>query len=141
MTFFKQKAITAISARRLQNSGEIIMTTLRDLKIGEKGRITKVGGEGALRQHFLDMGLIPGASVQVEKFAPMGDPVQINIHGYSLTLRLDDAGRIGIDPLGDEEILSQETGEGRRRDKDDTDHPGLGEGGKYHVKEGGESSA
>ena len=112
------------------------MITLRDLKIGEKGRITKVGGEGALRQHFLDMGLIPGASVQVEKFAPMGDPVQINIHGYSLTLRLDDAGRIGIDPLGDEEILSQETGKGRRRDIDDTDHPGLGEGGKYHVKEG-----
>lgn len=112
------------------------MITLRDLKIGEKGRITKVGGEGALRQHFLDMGLIPGASVQVEKFAPMGDPVQINVHGYSLTLRLDDAGRIGIDPLGDEEILSQETGKGRRRDIDDTDHPGLGEGGKYHVKEG-----
>ncbi len=71
--------------------------TLRDLKIGQTGRITAVGGEGALRQHLLDMGLIPEAEITVVKYAPMGDPVQVQIHGYELTLRLDDAARIDID--------------------------------------------
>ncbi|MBQ3888875.1 MAG: FeoA domain-containing protein, partial [Clostridia bacterium] len=70
--------------------------TLKELKVGESARIETVGGEGALRQHFLDMGLIPGAEVTVEKFAPMGDPVELRIHGYELTLRLDDAARITV---------------------------------------------
>ena len=70
--------------------------TLKDLSIGEKARITKVGGEGALRQHFLDMGVIPGVEVKVVKFAPMGDPMEIRLHGYELTLRLADAEKIRI---------------------------------------------
>ena len=65
--------------------------TLKDLKIGERAEIIAVGGEGALRQHFLDMGVIPGAEITVVKFAPMGDPVELRIHGYELTLRLADA--------------------------------------------------
>ena len=72
--------------------------TLKDLEIGKCGVITSVGGEGALRQHFLDMGVIPGTQVQVLKYAPMGDPMEILLHGYHLTLRLADADRIGIEP-------------------------------------------
>ena len=68
--------------------------TLKDLKINENGRILKVGGEGALRQHFLDMGVIPGAEVTIVKFAPLGDPVEMQIHGYELTLRLEDMEKI-----------------------------------------------
>ncbi|MBQ7259729.1 MAG: ferrous iron transport protein A, partial [Lachnospiraceae bacterium] len=67
--------------------------TLKNLKIGCSGTITKVGGEGELRQHFLDMGVIPGAEVTVVKYAPMGDPMELQIHGYQLTLRLEDADR------------------------------------------------
>ena len=70
--------------------------TLRDLKIGESAYVDSVGGEGALRQHFLDMGIIPGAKIKIVKFAPMGDPVEVRIHGYELTLRLEDAGKISI---------------------------------------------
>ena len=70
---------------------------IKDLEIGKSAKITKVGGEGALRQHFLDMGLIPGAQITMIKFAPMGDPVEIKIHGYELTLRLADAEKIEID--------------------------------------------
>lgn len=70
---------------------------IKDLEIGKSAKITKVGGEGALRQHFLDMGLIPGAQITMMKFAPMGDPVEIKIHGYELTLRLADAEKITID--------------------------------------------
>ena len=73
--------------------------TLRELGIGESALILSVGGEGALRQHFLDMGVIPGAEVTVIKFAPMGDPVEIKIHGYELTLRLDDAAKIEIQKI------------------------------------------
>ena len=65
--------------------------TLKDLKVGESAVITRVGGEGALRQHFLDMGVIPGAETTVVKFAPMGDPMEIRVRGYELTLRLEDA--------------------------------------------------
>ena len=72
---------------------------LRELKVGHSARIKCVGGEGALRQHFLDMGVIPGASVTVVKYAPMGDPVELKIHGYELTLRLADAEKIEIDPV------------------------------------------
>ena len=69
---------------------------LNELKIGEKARIDVVGGKGATRQHFLYMGVIPGAKLEIVKYAPMGDPVEIRIHGYELTLRLDDAKQIEI---------------------------------------------
>ena len=74
--------------------------TLRELKIGKSAVIKTVGGEGALRQHFLDMGMIPGAEVTVVKLAPMGDPMELQIHGYELTLRLEEADQIEIDPIG-----------------------------------------
>ena len=84
---------------------------LNDLEIGRSARIESVGGEGALRQHFLDMGLIPGAEVTLVKFAPMGDPMELLIHGYELTLRLDDAAKIEIEPLtGQTEERSRGTG-------------------------------
>ncbi len=70
--------------------------SIKDLEIGESAKITEVGGEGALRQHFLDMGLIPGAEITMVKYAPMGDPVELKIHGYELTLRLADAEKILI---------------------------------------------
>ena len=73
--------------------------TLDTLEIGQSARIITVGGEGALRQHFLDMGLIPGADVTLVKFAPMGDPMELRIHGYELTLRLADAAKIEIVPI------------------------------------------
>ncbi len=71
---------------------------LRDLKIGESGIISAVGGEGALRQHFLDMGVVPGAEIKLMKLAPMGDPMELRIRGYELTLRLADAEKIEIEP-------------------------------------------
>lgn len=71
--------------------------TLRELKIGESAVVTQLGGEGALRQHFLDMGMIPGAEVTVQKMAPMGDPMELKIHGYELTLRLADAEKIQVE--------------------------------------------
>ena len=86
--------------------------TLRDLQMGESAVITTVGGRGALRQHFLDMGMIPGVQVTLVKYAPMGDPMELRLHGYELTLRLADAEQIEIEEV-----------------------PGLGEGGKYHDKE------
>ena len=79
--------------------------TLRELKIGKNAIIKSVGGEGALRQHFLDMGVIPGAQVMIVKYAPMGDPVELLIHGYELTLRLADAEKIEVEPFGETEIL------------------------------------
>ncbi len=95
--------------------------------------IETVGGDGALRQHFLDMGVIPGAEVTVMKFAPMGDPMELRIHGYELTLRLVDAARIAVTPL------RKETEAVRRRGENDRlDHPGLGEEGKYHQKGDGD---
>ena len=75
--------------------------TLAELKINESCEIISVGGEGALRQHFLDMGLIPGAKAKLVKFAPMGDPMELLIHGYELTLRLDDAKKIEIKKISD----------------------------------------
>ena len=71
--------------------------TLKELGIGQSARILTVGGEGALRQHFLDMGVIPKAEVTVIKFAPMGDPMELQVHGYELTLRLDDAAQIEVE--------------------------------------------
>ena len=106
--------------------------TLKDLKIGESAVITKVGGEGALRQHFLDMGVIPGAETTVVKFAPMGDPMELQIHGYELTLRLADADQIEITPI--KERTNKHT---RVQEIRPSEHPGLGEDGKYHHKDDG----
>ncbi len=142
------------------------VTTLRSAKQGETFLITEVGGEGALRQHFLDMGVIPGTRVTVMQFAPMGDPMEIQIHGYSLTIRLDDAGKIQavpLDPFDDYEDDSpesdsalsagddsEEAGSGNQNDSDgsrgnkssknrqkkdrihESEHPGLGEPGRFH---------
>ena len=78
---------------------ERMIMTLRDLEIGKSAVIRSVGGKGALRQHFLDMGMIPGAEITVVKFAPMGDPVELQIHGYELTLRLAEAEQIEIEQI------------------------------------------
>ncbi len=104
------------------------MTTLRDLKAGESAVITKVGGEGELRQHFLDMGVIPGNTVTMKKLAPMGDPMELRIDSYELTLRLADAEKIEVLPA--KEI--DETPCPQVEQLEPIDHPGLGEGGKYH---------
>lgn len=104
--------------------------TLKELKIGESAVIDTVGGTGELRQHFLDMGLIPGEKVTLVKFAPMGDPMELQIHGYELTLRLDDAARIEITPA-EAPAAAPARKAGRM-----VEHPGLGEGGRYHTKKG-----
>ena len=105
--------------------------TLKDLNIGETAVVGIVGGEGALRQHFLDMGLIPGEEVTLVKFAPMGDPMELSIHGYELTLRLDDAARIGV-TLAKAPAVKKAAAESEKP----VEHPGLGEGGRYHTKKG-----
>ena len=102
-------------------------TTIRDLTIGEHGRVTRVGGEGALRQHFLDMGVIPGAEVTIVKYAPMGDPVELEIHGYELTLRLDEAAKIDVERI-------DKLTEPAPMDTDEIDHPKLGEEGAHDYK-------
>lgn len=102
--------------------------TLKDLPIGKSATLTIVGGEGALRQHFLDMGLIPGADVTMVKYAPMGDPVELRIHSYELTLRLADAEKIEITNVRDGIKVSNQI------PQETIEHPGLGEGGKYHEK-------
>ena len=124
--------------------------TLRQLKIGKSAIISKVGGEGALRQHFLDMGVIPGAEVTVVKLAPMGDPMELRIHGYELTIRVADAEKIEIQPFEKEsdkgnswtngiDPEKSRDGQGKERRKERSrlvnkkiEHPGLGEEGKYH---------
>lgn len=108
------------------------MMTLRELEIGATGVITDVGGEGSLRQHFLDMGVIPGARVTLMKYAPMGDPMELRIHGYELTLRLADAEKIAVEPVAalQPEKERQKAFASVRK----ASHPGYGEGGKYHVK-------
>ena len=105
--------------------------TLKELQIGKSAVVDTVGGSGALRQHFLDMGLIPGAEVTLVKLAPMGDPMELRIHGYELTLRLDDAAQIGITPTEKAPAISAAPADDKM-----VDHPGLGEGGKYHIKKG-----
>ena len=105
---------------------------LDKLEIGQSARITAVGGEGALRQHFLDMGLIPGAEVTLVKFAPMGDPMELRIHGYELTLRLADAAKIDITPVRAVRQAAAPAAE----ICPDCEHPGLGEGGRFHIKAG-----
>ena len=108
------------------------LSKLNELKPNQSAYIESVGGEGALRQHLLDMGVIPGAHVKLIKFAPMGDPMELRIHGYELTLRLSDAEKIEILPT-DDEIRNDD---GEHGLDDVTEHPGLGEEGRYHEKEG-----
>lgn len=106
--------------------------TLKDLPIGKTATIRSVGGEGALRQHFLDMGLIPKGDVTMVKYAPMGDPMELRIHSYELTLRLADADKIEIENVRD----AGEKGEtSKKNNSHSIPHPGLGEGGKFHFKE------
>ncbi|MDD2973201.1 MAG: ferrous iron transport protein B [Lachnospiraceae bacterium] len=115
--------------------------TLKDLAVGKSAIVQKVGGEGALRQHFLDMGLIPGAEVTLVKYAPMGDPIELLIHGYELTLRLAEADQIEIErsdkkadsPSADSTDDMNVIYKGKKN----IPHPGLGEGGKYHPKGSG----
>ncbi|MBQ9490400.1 MAG: ferrous iron transport protein B [Lachnospiraceae bacterium] len=109
--------------------------TLRELEIGQTAEILEVQGEGALRQHLLDMGLLPGAEIHIVKYAPMGDPMEVQIHGYELTLRLADAEQIlvSIQKKDGEKNTKSQGGETRKKK---IEHPGLGEGGRYHVKEG-----
>ena len=119
----------ARSCRTVTHKGEMKMT-LKELQIGKSAVITKVGGEGALRQRFLDMGMIPGAEVTVVKLAPMGDPMEVQIHGYELTLRLAEAEEIEI------EQIQKRTRDHRGIEQSkNTDHPGLGESGKYHSRD------
>ena len=106
--------------------------TLREIKEGQSARVMKVGGSGALRQHFLDMGIIPGTEVRVVKYAPMGDPVEICLHGYELTLRLDDAGEIEVGPV------PASAPQGKRYPRIVSEHHGLGEGGRFHPKGSGD---
>ena len=110
--------------------------TLKDLEIGSSAIITSVGGEGALRQHFLDMGVIPGAEVTLIKYAPMGDPMELRIHGYELTLRVADAAKIGIQVLtaAEKEKIEKDKMEQQAQIVETIEHPGLGEDGKYHTK-------
>ena len=106
------------------------MITLKDLTIGKSAVINTVGGEGALRQHFLDMGLIPGAEVTAVKLAPMGDPLELRVHGYELTIRVADAERIAVTPIKDEDKTEYKAPIHQKME-----HPGLGEAGKYHSTE------
>lgn len=108
--------------------------TLKDLKIGETAVISNVGGEGALRQHFIDMGVLPGAEVTLIKYAPMGDPMELLIHGYTLTLRLNDAEKIDV-VYGDNKENDFEESSFRSDNTFVKEHPGLGENGRFHIKE------
>lgn len=103
--------------------------TLNELHVGETATIVAVGGEGALRQHFLDMGLIQGTEVTIIKYAPMGDPIEVSIHGYELTLRLDDAKKIDITAPHAKKAHRQP-----QKSQKGLHHPGIGEGGRFHSK-------
>ena len=106
--------------------------TLKEIKAGQSACVLTVGGSGALRQHFLDMGIIPGTGIKVVKYAPMGDPVEICLHGYELTLRLDDADKIEVEPISDTVDQTSEP------PKSVNEHLGLGEGGRFHPKGSGD---
>jgi len=103
---------------------------LRELELGQSAIVTYVGGEGALRQHFLDMGIIPGTEVTLMKYAPLGDPMELRLHGYELTLRLADAERIGVRLTAHADTAPKAPPERVH----DAEHPGLGQGGRYHVR-------
>ena len=113
--------------------GSVQKMTLQELETGKTARILTVGGEGALRQHFLDKGLVPGTEVTLVKYAPMGDPMELLLHGYELTLRLADAKEILVEPVNKEEEKKKK----EKMKKREIPHPGLGEGGKYHTKGSG----
>lgn len=106
--------------------------TIKDLPAGKSATILKVGGDGALRQHFLDMGLIQGAEVTVIKYAPMGDPVELRIHSYELTIRLSDAEQIEV---SEPYCIDNKAVENVKMNSIVKEHPGFGEGGRYHDKE------
>ncbi|MDO4862535.1 MAG: ferrous iron transport protein B [Ruminococcus sp.] len=105
--------------------------TLKEVRVGGTAKVTQIGGEGALRQHFLDMGIIPGTEITVSKLAPMGDPMELTLHGYELTLRLADAELIQVEPT------EKRAADSKKSDKKRSEHPGLGEGGKFHPKGSG----
>ena len=109
---------------------------LQELELNTPALVLKVGGEGALRQHFLDMGLIPGTEVQVVRYAPLGDPMELILHGYGLSLRKDDAAQIEVEPVSEtaKNKVSAETGKLHNA----KEHPGLGEGGRFHPKGSGD---
>lgn len=108
------------------------MSTLKEIKTGQTVKVDRLNGEGALRQHFLDMGIIPGTEVTITKFAPMGDPMELTLHGYELTLRLADAELIEVTP-----VSAKQAAEEKKATKKKSEHPGLGEGGKFHPKGSG----
>ena len=107
---------------------------LNELKVGQSAVVTAVGGEGALRQHFLDMGVIPGAELTLMQLAPMGDPMELRLHGYELTLRLSDAEKIAVRLAEGADTAAKAAPERVH----DADHPGLGQGGRYHAKTDGD---
>ena len=111
--------------------------TLKDLPIGASASIIKTGGNGELRQHFLDMGVIPGTTITKIKLAPMGDPVELDVNGYELTMRLDDADKIEVNQIStdlNKTELNKKTSN-INKSKKSTEHPGLGEGGRFHTKD------
>ena len=115
--------------------------SLKEIKVGQTARVTKLGGDGALRQHFLDMGIIPGTEITVVKYAPMGDPVELQLHGYELTLRLADAAQIEVvqgtsEKKEEHRDIAKQNADVKAKKKK-TSHPGLGEGGKFHPKGSG----
>ncbi len=105
------------------------MSTLKEMKIGQTARVEQLGGDGALRQHFLDMGIIPGTEITVVKYAPMGDPMELRLHGYELTIRLADAEQITVCPVAERNASPPKKSAHKQ-----TEHPGLGEGGRFHAK-------
>ena len=116
-----------------EKESEKMKTVLKELAIGQKAVVVNVGGQGALRQHLLDMGVIPGTEISIVKYAPMGDPMEVVIHGYELSLRLEDAQKIEVETEGSGEAEAFEL----RKEKKKTEHPGLGEGGRFHPKGSG----
>lgn len=117
----------------------IILEVLSKIKTGQTVRVEKIGGEGALRQHFLDMGVIPGTEITLEKLAPMGDPMEFRLHGYELTMRMADAAQIEVSELS-EHVQGNVTRTISipKSDRRESEHPGLGEGGKFHPKGSGD---
>ena len=108
------------------------MKTLREIKTGETVRVKQLGGNGELRQHFLDMGIIPGAEITFVKYAPLGDPMEFRLHGYELTLRVADAQQVEVcETDAADTALRQNSA---AADSIVTEHPGLGESGKFHDK-------
>ena len=117
--------------RHRSGGREANVMTLKEIKAGQSACVLAVGGTGALRQHFLDMGIIPGTDIKVIKYAPMGDPVEVRLHGYELTLRLDDADKIEVEPVPERDRQNKAIANRVN------EHLGLGEGGRFHPKGSG----